>query len=105
MTAGQQVEALDECNIDARNVAEGVGDLRSLGSVDVQGPFPRDVPLIAYLPFARADGERLLRPLSVGVGADPLEGVDGAEVLSMDSAELETTRGSSGTVPRGGCGR
>lgn len=54
------------------------GDLRSLGSVDDQRPFSlRNVPPIAHLPLAGTDGERFLRPLGVGVGADPLEGVDG----------------------------
>jgi hypothetical protein len=77
----EQVEALDIGNINAREVAKGLDDLRALSAVDNEGSLTIDVAAVAHLALAGADANRILGLLSIGVGTELFEDIDGLGCL------------------------
>jgi hypothetical protein len=77
----EQVQALDIGNINAREVAEGLDDLRALSAVDNEGSLAVDVAAAAHLPLAGADANGILGLISISGGTELLEDLDGLSCL------------------------
>ncbi|KAF3792286.1 hypothetical protein EJ110_NYTH00416 [Nymphaea thermarum] len=73
MTTGsklKEIKPVHACHFDARDIAESLDQLRSLGSVDNQGALARNVAAIAHLSLTRTNGSARLRALYVRTGAN-----------------------------------
>ena len=72
----QQVEPLDARELDAGEVAEGLGDALVLG-VDDEGPLAADVAAVPHLTLALAQVDGVAGLVGVGLGADGSQGGEG----------------------------